>query len=487
MEDYDIIETKETSQKKNNSIILEYINEFSSVKLDSEEKEITMMVHIKAPKIENINERKKNLRISAVIDVSGSMNGEKLELAKESLMFMVNELSNDDEFGIVAFESNVDIVLPIVKLNKENKELALYKIKEMKTGGCTNLSGGLFTGIEQIRSNLSNNTINSILLFTDGQANNGISKPQPLLSELNKRIDNKNDHVIYTFGFGEDHNGDLLRKISEAGYGMYSFIQNTSAMKEIFTNCLAGLMSVVAQNLKLVVTPCESIEVVKVWTKFNCEKEGTSTIVSIKDLFSEESRDILVILKGGKISGKLNDNMSLAKFTLTYDNILTGVNDSVNLISTIKLSNEESNENSNLILDEQRNRMIMLEELEKANLEAEKGEIENANERINLTRNRLFASPSGKTGYTTGILNDLNNIQQVFANREEYASKGSKIYSEKISSHVAQRCNAVLSDSDSDECDNNENKKDMKEKKVKSTAKMYCNSIQKNMQKKSRK
>jgi uncharacterized protein YegL len=484
MEDYDIIDTKDANQQKNNSIALECINEFSSVKLNSEQKELTTMIHIKAPKLENINDRKKNLRISAVIDVSGSMNGVKLELAKESLMFMVNELSSDDEFGIVVFESNVDVVLPIKKLNKENKEMALHKIKEMKTGGCTNLSGGLFTGIEQIRSNLSNNTINSVLLFTDGQANNGICKPHLLLNELNKKIDNKNDHVIYTFGFGEDHNGDLLRKISEAGYGMYSFIQNTSAMKEIFTNCLAGLMSVVAQNLKLVVTPCENVELVKVWTKFTCEKEGTSTIVSIKDLFSEESRDILVVLKSNKITGNENDNIELVKYILTYDNVLMNVNESIKSVSKIKLNNEESNENPNLILDEQRNRMIMLEELEKANLEAEQGEIEKANERINLTRNRLIGSPSAKTGYTAGILNDLNNIQQVFANKDEYVAKGSKIYADKISAHVAQRCNAVLSESDSD--DENCEGQLKKEKKVKSTGKMYCNSIQKSMQKKSR-
>ena len=30
---------------------------------------------------------------------------------------------------------------------------------------------------------------------------------------------------VYTFGFGKDHNEDMLMKISDAGHGMYYFIE----------------------------------------------------------------------------------------------------------------------------------------------------------------------------------------------------------------------------------------------------------------------
>jgi Mg-chelatase subunit ChlD len=479
MDEFEVIDSKEI-QTTNTTITLECINEFPSVKRGSGQNELTTMIHIKAPKLENVEDRKKNLRAIGVIDISGSMSGAKLNLAKESLTFMVGELNKDDEFGLVTFETEVDEVLPVKKMDDENKKLALHKISKIMSKGCTNLSGGLFKGIEQVRRNLTNNSINGVLLFTDGQANNGIRNPPALLSELNKKIDNKNDHVIYTFGFGEDHNSDLLKKIADTGYGTYSFIQDTSAMKEIFTNCLAGLMSTVAQNLKLVITPSENFELVKAWTKFKCETEGISTVVSIKDLFSEESRDILVVLKANKVDGSVDENLPLIKYNLTYDNVMTGSNEQINQNVSIKLSDVECTDKANLILDEQRNRMIMIDELEKANQEAERGELAKANERISTTQNMLFTSPSAGTSYTTGMMNDLTKIKTTFADERTYHTTGAKMYADKTSAHIAQRCNAVLSDSDSDDND------ECKGRKVKSTGKMYSNDIQKKMQKKSR-
>ena len=34
------------------------------------------------------------------------------------------------------------------------------------------------------------------------------------------------DASVYTFGFGEDHDPDMLKQISDAGNGMYYYIEN---------------------------------------------------------------------------------------------------------------------------------------------------------------------------------------------------------------------------------------------------------------------
>ena len=35
-----------------------------------------------------------------------------------------------------------------------------------------------------------------------------------------------NDATVYTFGFGSDHDASMLTAISEAGNGMYYYIEN---------------------------------------------------------------------------------------------------------------------------------------------------------------------------------------------------------------------------------------------------------------------
>ena len=43
---------------------------------------------------------------------------------------------------------------------------------------------------------------------------------------------------VYTFGFGSDHNAEMLKEISDAGGGMYYFIENTDKVKYFFMNFL---------------------------------------------------------------------------------------------------------------------------------------------------------------------------------------------------------------------------------------------------------
>lgn len=48
----------------------------------------------------------------------------------------------------------------------------------------------------------------------------------PQAPERSDQSNKLTDATVYTFGFGSDHNPDMLTKISEAGNGMYYYIEN---------------------------------------------------------------------------------------------------------------------------------------------------------------------------------------------------------------------------------------------------------------------
>lgn len=55
-------------------------------------------------------------------------------------------------------------------------------------------------------------------------------------------------HVsVFTFGYGGEHDADLLRGVSEAGSGLFYYIDNADSIPESFCDCLGGLLSVAAQ------------------------------------------------------------------------------------------------------------------------------------------------------------------------------------------------------------------------------------------------
>lgn len=72
--------------------------------------EMFAMATIKGPALPpaKVEAQRAPLTISAVIDVSGSMNSEgRLNLVKESLGFMIRELTPRDSLGLVSFASEV--------------------------------------------------------------------------------------------------------------------------------------------------------------------------------------------------------------------------------------------------------------------------------------------------------------------------------------------------------------------------------------------
>jgi Mg-chelatase subunit ChlD len=76
----------------------------------------------------------------------------------------------------------------------------------MKASGSTNLSEGLLKGIEQLRSRSFKNHTASILLFTDGVANFGITDKKQLVETMMSNLNHIPGSVsVFTFGFSGDH------------------------------------------------------------------------------------------------------------------------------------------------------------------------------------------------------------------------------------------------------------------------------------------
>ena len=59
---------------------------------------------------------------------------------------------------------------------------------------------------------------------------------------------------VFTFGYGGEHDADLLRAVSEAGNSLFYYIDNADNIPQSFCDCLGGLLSVAAQVV--CVCPC---------------------------------------------------------------------------------------------------------------------------------------------------------------------------------------------------------------------------------------
>ena len=87
--------------------------------------------------------------LTLVVDVSGSMAGEKLKLVAKTIEFVADKLTERDMLGIIAYDTNVYETLKLTLMTQDGKERAHNAAKSLRSGSTTNLSGGLFAGIRQ--------------------------------------------------------------------------------------------------------------------------------------------------------------------------------------------------------------------------------------------------------------------------------------------------------------------------------------------------
>ncbi|MCU0365314.1 MAG: VIT and VWA domain-containing protein [Ignavibacteriaceae bacterium] len=143
--------------------------------------------------------------ITFVLDVSGSMVGDKMKQAKQALLYCVNK------FDIIRFSTEAYSLFGKMETASEsNMKKAEKFIKELNAVGGTNIEEALNLAL---KSKGKGNRPHLIVFMTDGKPTIGETNDDMLIKKLTDS--NTKDVRIFTFGIGNDLNTHLLDKITE--------------------------------------------------------------------------------------------------------------------------------------------------------------------------------------------------------------------------------------------------------------------------------
>ena len=253
------------------------------------------------------------LNLSLVLDRSGSMSGEKLEAARRAAAMLTRRLSPRDTVSVVAFDDAVDVVA--LPATGEAQEQLPRLIESIQSGGSTNLSGGWLRGRDLVADNLRDGGVNRVLLLTDGQANQGITDPKKLTGLCKQGV--KKGVSTTTIGFGEGYDEDLLKAMADAGGGGTYSIEKVDQASGVFEEELEGLLSIVAQNVRVTVRPGAHADAVNVLHQYPSHAQGDVLTLEVGDLYAREPRRILMAIllpPGSAAPGTVAD---VAQLTVT--------------------------------------------------------------------------------------------------------------------------------------------------------------------------
>jgi Ca-activated chloride channel family protein len=163
---------------------------------------------------------KRPTNVYLVVDTSGSREGNKLVRTQEALNSFVAQIrGNRDRVGIIEFGSGIKSYNLLAEMTDENRNTLEAQVGAMEAYGGTALIDGVAAAVEQIQREGSRETINAIVVMTDGQENESSRS----LDDLRELLAERNDFpvVLFTIGFGDDVDDGMLQEIARLGGGQF--------------------------------------------------------------------------------------------------------------------------------------------------------------------------------------------------------------------------------------------------------------------------
>ncbi|XP_066526470.1 inter-alpha-trypsin inhibitor heavy chain H3-like isoform X3 [Hoplias malabaricus] len=148
-----------------------------------------------------------------VIDRSGSMSGRKIQQTREALLKILGDISEEDHFGLVTFDSHIDVWNPeLLPASEGNLQKAKDFVRMIRDRGYTNINDAVLKGVEMINRHQRERSASILILLTDGAPNTGESDPIKIQANVKKAIGGK--FPLYCLGFGFDVNFEFLQKMA---------------------------------------------------------------------------------------------------------------------------------------------------------------------------------------------------------------------------------------------------------------------------------
>ncbi|XP_054990152.1 inter-alpha-trypsin inhibitor heavy chain H1 [Sorex araneus] len=201
--------------------------------------------HFFAP--QNLTNLNKNLVF--VIDISTSMEGQKVKQTKEALLKILEDMRPDDYFDLVLFGTNVQVWRgSLVRASEANLQQARNFVRRFSLAGATNLNGGLLQGINILNRAQGSlpelrNHAPILIMLTDGEPTEGVTDRSQILQNVRSAI--RGRFPLYNLGFGQNVDFNFLDVMS---------MENNGRAKRIFedhdaTQQLQGFYNQVANPL----------------------------------------------------------------------------------------------------------------------------------------------------------------------------------------------------------------------------------------------
>ncbi len=273
--------------------------------------------------------QRKKLNLVIVLDISGSMSHpfdsyyydqfgnvvelneeekgmDKIEVAKESIVALLDHLEDNDRLGIVLFNKQAYLAKPLNLVGETDMGALEEHILEIQAERSTNLYSGMVMAtdlFDDFADMDQSEYENRIIFLTDAMPNTGETGEDSFLGMLEK---NAESHLYSTFiGIGVDFNSELVEYITKTRGANYYSVHSPTQFKERMDDEFEYMVTPLVFDLQLTLE-AEGWEIEKVYGSPEAD-EATGELMKVNTLFPSkrengETRGGLILLKLKKVA-----------------------------------------------------------------------------------------------------------------------------------------------------------------------------------------
>ncbi len=188
--------------------------------------------------------------VVVVLDTSGSMEGEKIEQAREALLYVLDHLNPDDRFNIVEFSTGAREFSRDLMPASEADDV-VPEVERLAANGGTDINLALLSALDMVEPERPT----MILFLTDGLPTEGEVDPGRIIDNV---ADAAPENVrLFAFGVGDDVDAILLDTLSSEHHGRTTYVRPGEALNEAVSSFYSGITAPVLANVELEVSDVE--------------------------------------------------------------------------------------------------------------------------------------------------------------------------------------------------------------------------------------
>jgi Ca-activated chloride channel family protein len=190
---------------------------------------------------------RRDANLTFVVDTSGSMaEPGRLDLVKDALHTLVDQLRPSDSVAIVAYEDDARLVREMTPVTRKPE---LHKaIDSLTAGQNTNLEAGMVLGYQAARRGFREGVTNRVIIASDGLANTGATAAAPILRRVSEEA--AKGISLLCVGVGSDYGDKLMEQLADNGDGRAVYVSDRAKARDLFARELPATVELRARDAK---------------------------------------------------------------------------------------------------------------------------------------------------------------------------------------------------------------------------------------------